>query len=78
MNEAIKAVKFSRSAKLSYQDGKIVNMDVVHNDDMKFVIMALMRAPNCPNTPLRRSGHLRVGWRGRDWLRRKRTSHQSR
>lgn len=23
-----------------YQDGKIVNMDVVHNDQMKFVVMA--------------------------------------
>lgn len=41
MNEAIKAGKVFRLADLiPYQEGKIVNMDVVHNDKMKFVIMA--------------------------------------
>ena len=41
MNEAIKAGEVFRLAEIvPYQDGKIVNMDVVHNDKMKFVIMA--------------------------------------
>ena len=40
MNEAIKAGEVFRLAEIvPYQDGKIVNMDVVHNDKMKFVIM---------------------------------------
>lgn len=39
MNEAIKAGEVFRLAEIvPYQDGKIVNMDVVHNDKMKFVI----------------------------------------
>lgn len=41
MNEAIKAGEVFRLAELvPYQDGKIVNMDVIHNDKMKFVVMA--------------------------------------
>ncbi len=41
MNEAIKAGEVFKLAELiPYADGKIVNMDVVHNDKMKFVIMA--------------------------------------
>ena len=41
MNGAIKAGEVFRLAELvPYQDGKIVNMDVVHNDKMKFVVMA--------------------------------------
>ena len=41
MNEAIKAGEVFRLAEIvPYQDGKIVNMDVVYNDKMKFVIMA--------------------------------------
>lgn len=41
MNEAIKAGEVFRLAELvPYAEGKIVNMDVVHNDKMKFVIMA--------------------------------------
>ena len=41
MNEAIKAGEvFSLEEKLPYADGKIVNMDVVHNDKMKFALMA--------------------------------------
>ncbi|MBQ9156724.1 MAG: cupin domain-containing protein [Eubacterium sp.] len=40
MNEAIKAGDVFKLADLvPYQDGKIVNMDVVHNDKMKFVVM---------------------------------------
>ena len=31
---------FKLSELVPYADGKIVNMDVVHNDKMKFVIMA--------------------------------------
>ena len=31
---------FKLSELVPYQDGKIVNMDVVYNDKMKFVIMA--------------------------------------
>ena len=41
MNELIKAGEVFRLAELvPYADGKIVNMDVVHNDKMKFVVMA--------------------------------------
>ena len=41
MNEAIKAGEVFRLAELvPYAEGKIVNMDVVHNDKMKFVVMA--------------------------------------
>lgn len=40
MNEAIKAGEVFRLAEIvPYQDGKIVNMDVVHNDKMKFVMI---------------------------------------
>ena len=40
MNEAIKAGEVFKLAELvPYMDGKIVNMDVVHNDKMKFVVM---------------------------------------
>ena len=41
MNEAVKAGEVFRLADLvPYVDGKIVNMDVVHNEKMKFVVMA--------------------------------------
>ena len=41
VNEAIKAGDVFKLAELvPYVDGKIVNMDVVHNDKMKFVVMA--------------------------------------
>lgn len=41
MNEAVKAGEvFSLAELVPYVDGKIVNMDVVHNDKMKFVVMA--------------------------------------
>lgn len=41
MNEVIKAGEVFKLAELvPYADGKIVNMDVVHNDTMKFVVMA--------------------------------------
>ena len=41
MNEAIKAGEVFRLAELvPYAEGKIVNMEVVHNDKMKFVVMA--------------------------------------
>ena len=41
MNSAIQAGKvFKLADLLPYQEGKIVNMDVMHNDKMKFVIMA--------------------------------------
>lgn len=41
MNEAIKAGEVFRMAELvPYADGRIVNMDVVRNDRMKFVVMA--------------------------------------
>lgn len=41
MNNAIHAGEAFRLAELvPYQEGKIVNMDVAHNDKMKFVIMA--------------------------------------
>lgn len=41
MNEVVKAGEAFELANLvPYQDGKIVNMDVVHNDKMKFVVMA--------------------------------------
>ena len=41
MNSAIHAGEIFRLADLvPYQEGKIVNMDVAHNDKMKFVIIA--------------------------------------
>lgn len=41
MNETVKAGEVFKLADLvPYAEGKIVNMDVVHNDKMKFVIMA--------------------------------------
>ncbi len=41
MNSAIKPGEvFKLSELVPYQEGKIVNMDVVHNEKMKFVIMA--------------------------------------
>jgi len=41
MNEVIKAGEVFKLAELvPYAEGKIVNMDVVHNDKMKFVVMA--------------------------------------
>ena len=41
MNEAVKAGKVFKLADLvPYQEGKIVNMDVVRGDKMKFVVMA--------------------------------------
>lgn len=41
MNKAIKAGEVFKLAELvPYAEGKIVNMDVAHNDKMKFVVMA--------------------------------------
>ncbi|MGN0363770.1 MAG: cupin domain-containing protein [Bilifractor sp.] len=41
MNSVVKAGEVFKLADLvPYQEGKIVNMDVVHNDKMKFVLMA--------------------------------------
>ena len=41
MNEAVKAGEVFKLAELvPYAEGRIVNMDMVHNDKMKFVVMA--------------------------------------
>ena len=41
MNAAIKAGEvFKLTELVPYQEGRIVNMDVIHNDKMKFVVMA--------------------------------------
>ena len=41
MNNAVKAGEVFKLAELvPYQEGRIVNMDVVHNEKMKFVVMA--------------------------------------
>ena len=41
MNEAVKPGEVFKLAELvPYIEGKIVNMDIVHNDKMKFVVMA--------------------------------------
>ena len=41
MNNVVKAGEvFGLGELIPYQEGKIVNMDIVHNDKMKFVIMA--------------------------------------
>ena len=41
MNKVIHAGEVFKLAELvPYQDGKIVNMDIVHNDKMKFALMA--------------------------------------
>ncbi|MBQ3378686.1 MAG: cupin domain-containing protein [Synergistes sp.] len=49
MNEAIKAGEVFKLADLvPYVDGKIVNMDVLHNDKMKFVVMAFDEGTGLP------------------------------
>ena len=41
MNNAVKPGEgFKLADLLPYQDGKIVNMDIAHNDKMKFVVMS--------------------------------------
>lgn len=41
MNEAVRAGEVFKLADLvPYAEGKIVNMDLVHNDKMKFTVMA--------------------------------------
>ena len=41
MNDAVKAGEvFKLSELIPYQEGKIINMDVAHNEKMKFVIMS--------------------------------------
>lgn len=41
MNEAVRVGEVFKLAELvPYQEGKIVNMDLLHNDKMKFVVMA--------------------------------------
>ena len=41
MNNAVKAGEVFKLAELApYQDGKIINMDIAHNEKMKFVIMS--------------------------------------
>ena len=41
MNNAVKAGEVFKLAELiPYQEGKIINMDVAHNEKMKFVIMS--------------------------------------
>jgi len=41
MNNAVKAGEVFKLAELlPYQEGKIVNMDLAHNDKMKFVVMS--------------------------------------
>ena len=41
MNEVVKVGEVFRLAELvPYQEDKIVNMDVIHNEKMKFVVMA--------------------------------------
>ena len=41
MNKAVKAGEvFDLKDLVPYQDGKIVNMDVAHNEKMKFVVMS--------------------------------------
>ena len=45
MNDAVKAGEVFKLVELvPYQEGKIVNMDVVHNDKMEFVVMAFGEA----------------------------------
>ncbi len=44
MNEAIKAGEvFNLKELLPYEDGKIINMDVVHNDKMKLALMSFSK-----------------------------------
>lgn len=53
MNEVIKAGEVFKLAELvPYADGKIVNMDVVHNDTMKFVVMAFDEGTGFPSMQL--------------------------
>ena len=49
MNNVIKAGEVFKLAELiPYQDGKIVNIDVAHNDKMKFVVIELVKTLGKP------------------------------
>ena len=49
MNEAIRAGEvFSLADLVPYADGRIVNMDVVHSDQMKFAVMAFDEGTGLP------------------------------
>ena len=62
MNDSIKAGEVFKLAELvPYVEGKIVNMDVVHNDKMKFVVMAFDEG-----TGLSEHGEGVIGYEGKD------------
>ena len=54
MNEAVRVGEVFKLAELvPYQEGKIVNMDLLHNDKMKFVVMAFdSTVATLPGTPI--------------------------
>ena len=76
MNNQIHAGEALSLANLiDYEDGSITNMDIVHTDDMKFVLMAFdagtgltpHRAPgNAIVTAL--DGEAVIGYEGKDYL----------
>ena len=76
MNSAINAGEVFKLAELvPYQDDKIVNMDVVHNDKMKFVLMAFDAGTGL--TPHRAPGNAiifalegkaTIGYEGKDYI----------
>ncbi len=64
MNEMIKPGEVFKLAELlPYSEGKIINMDIVHNDKMKFVVMAFDEGTGLTeHAKTRRSYHLRIRW----------------
>lgn len=80
MNEIIKAGEvFKLEDLVPYGEGKVVNMDVVHNDKMKLVVMAFDEGTGLSeHAAPRRGNHLCFGRRGRDRLRGERSYHSCR
>ena len=76
MNEVIKAGEVFKLAELlPYQEGKIVNMDLAHNDKMKFVVMSFDAGTGL--TPHRAPGNAiifalegkaTIGYEGKDYV----------
>ncbi len=76
MNEVIKAGEIFQLAELlPYQEGKIINMDLAHNDKMKFVIMSFdagtglsEHAAPCEALVMALDGEAVIGYEGREYL----------
>lgn len=76
MNEIIKSAEiFKLNELLPYQEGKIINMDIAHNDRMKFVVMSFdsgtgLSEHAAPGEALVMAleGEAVIGYEGKDYL----------